>query len=659
MKRITIDPSTCVASGLSTRLWEIRGQTIEIADQPMASGSQGEIYPVASIDSQRAADLLVKIFPQGFPPSLRRMIAVVRDNNNQYRIAQCTALRALPLFLFTGTLQGQSVQGYVMRRVTGKRLSDIYDDRDDHHAYINLLWEDRIELCRQFVEGMHILYSLCIIHADLNGQNLMIDMAQGTLAIIDLDGGAVAGTGIAPVTIGKLEPAWLAPEIITKLVQTTQRQAIPVGITVDLWCIACGVHHLLFGLAPFFFMAQQPQITDYLARYTWPCLDGLQGITVQNQGAFDYYKRAYAKSPVSVRDLLTFAFQSGYLDQAQRPTAYQWLQAFPATVQGGIKPNQTVTSGSAHTGVSASSVSLPMKPGAVGGQTAPKLPWLPLLLFAVMVAGVALYEPEKKPEHPPESPGASKTNPQPSSTPPKSEACTFSDITDKGATNGTLYAVNYGGGERKRSDITITSRNTKIELHLLIDSKVAYIWGSSNQGFKSPVEEKSAAEILGQFTNSKCRDWTPNNSVFQIPTNIKFTESTKGNALSPLGENSIINPPKSSQTKPSPQSIRKEKIPSNRNSSSTDSLNILLGNMLLDNSNRSQIQQILEYKKTGTYASWKAGGKTMGIKITRTDTSGSTPCREFIALLEEPRGKSVKAKKGATACRDLSGVWRW
>jgi hypothetical protein len=122
----------------------------------------------------------------------------------------------------------------------------------------------------------------------------------------------------------------------------------------------------------------------------------------------------------------------------------------------------------------------------------------------------------------------------------------------------------------------------------------------------------------------------------------------------PKEENSTAKSPEVSKTETPP-----EKKPSNRNPSSAGSLNMLLGNMLLDNFNRAQIQQILEYKKTGTYSSWKAGGKTMGIKITRTDTSGSAPCREFIALLEEPRGKSGKAKKGATACRDINGVWKW
>lgn len=112
----------------------------------------------------------------------------------------------------------------------------------------------------------------------------------------------------------------------------------------------------------------------------------------------------------------------------------------------------------------------------------------------------------------------------------KSQVCTFSDTTDKDAINGILYATDYEGRSRKRSDLTITSRNnTKIEIHLIIDSKVGYIWGSGNKGVIAPVEQKSVEEILGRgnFTNFKCQNWVLNDGLFEIPTNIEFTEIEK------------------------------------------------------------------------------------------------------------------------------------
>ena len=60
MKQITVDPSTCEASGLSARPWETRAQTIEVADQPMGKGGQGQIYAVSRIDGHNVADLAAK-----------------------------------------------------------------------------------------------------------------------------------------------------------------------------------------------------------------------------------------------------------------------------------------------------------------------------------------------------------------------------------------------------------------------------------------------------------------------------------------------------------------------------------------------------------------------------------------------------------------------
>jgi hypothetical protein len=61
-------------------------------------------------------------------------------------------------------------------------------------------------------------------------------------------------------------------------------------------------------------------------------LRGLQGIATHNAPGFDYYERAHQQSPDSARRLLAFAFQRGYGNPTQRPTAYQWLQAFTAVL---------------------------------------------------------------------------------------------------------------------------------------------------------------------------------------------------------------------------------------------------------------------------------------------------------------------------------------
>ncbi len=315
---------SCFSSNLSNKPEENIARFIDVANSPIFTGGQGKIYEVIHIDGKRVSELLVKIFNRGFPSNLREIITAVRDNKDKYKIDRCIALRALPLFLFEGQYNNEQFYGHVMRRAAGESFNKIIED--DINAYINLSLEDRLQLCFQFVEGMHILYCLTIVHADLNGQNLIIDRDNKRLAIIDLDGGAVAKTGLTPAVIGKLEPGWLDPEIVLQLSGTTLQQTVNVKITADLWSISCGVHHLLFGIAPFFFIAKRPEIKRYLQNHEWPQLRGIKGITTRNDQAFDYYESAYNEVP-ELHKFLKICFQGGYLNPGQRIGAYQWMQA--------------------------------------------------------------------------------------------------------------------------------------------------------------------------------------------------------------------------------------------------------------------------------------------------------------------------------------------
>jgi hypothetical protein len=73
--------------------------------------------------------------------------------------------------------------------------------------------------------------------------------------------------------------------------------------------------------------------------------------------------------------------------------------------------------------------------------------------------------------------------PPPSS---KGQVCTFSESTDETESNGTLYAADAGCEVRKRSDISMKfgKTNHQVDLHLIVDSGIAYIWVSSDLGVK-------------------------------------------------------------------------------------------------------------------------------------------------------------------------------
>lgn len=322
--RVSVDANSCLSSQLSPIPEENRARTI-VVRPTQEEGSQGKIYEVLEVDGKQRRGLLAKSFPNGIPTNLREIISVVANNRDE--VLQCPALVAMPLFLFEGVTSSGNFSGYIMRKVEGESFNTILEN--DLEDYINLPLEARLNLCLQFAHGMHILYALTIIHADLNGQNIILDTANQRLAIIDLDGGAVAKAGSAPITVGKWEPGWLAPEILFQLLRTTRLQAVDVRITADLWSIACGVHHLFFGLSPFFFIAKQPDILKYLKSYRWPQLRGLKGIATANTNAFDYYEKQFN----GTRELgksFRVSFQEGYLSPSRRIGAYQWMQAVRA-----------------------------------------------------------------------------------------------------------------------------------------------------------------------------------------------------------------------------------------------------------------------------------------------------------------------------------------
>jgi tetratricopeptide (TPR) repeat protein/serine/threonine protein kinase len=308
---------------------------IEAEENPLFSGGQGKIYEVISINNNKVSGLLVKLFENDFPSNLKSLVKTINDNKDKFQIDKCSALTTLPLFLFEGK-QGQKVyKGYVMRKVQGKSFAEIIENERD--IYVNLPLERRLSFCYQFVEAMHILYSLTIIHADINAENLLIDINKGLLYVIDLDGGAVAKQDEVPVVIGKIDAEWLAPEILEELKRSSSR-SIKVKIQCDLWSLTCGIHYLLFGVGPFFFIPNQPDVAKYLRNYEWPRLRNLQGLKIQNEHIFDYYEKKFKEIPKSLQECLKRSIQEGYLYPEKRLIPYIWL----IMIKNCIKSSSTI-----------------------------------------------------------------------------------------------------------------------------------------------------------------------------------------------------------------------------------------------------------------------------------------------------------------------------
>lgn len=119
----------------------------------------------------------------------------------------------------------------------------------------------------------------------------------------------------------------------------------------------------------------------------------------------------------------------------------------------------------------------------------------------------------------------------------KSLHCTFSfkDEVEKMEQSGEFYVDGQNGKFRSEIDATVSSPNQmKIKMHSISDGQYAYSWNSTNDktGFKVKLEEasnvsetdKQKTGDLEQKIDFKCRNWSVDNSMFELPAGVTFTD---------------------------------------------------------------------------------------------------------------------------------------
>ncbi len=110
------------------------------------------------------------------------------------------------------------------------------------------------------------------------------------------------------------------------------------------------------------------------------------------------------------------------------------------------------------------------------------------------------------------------------------QQCTFTDTSTQNS--GTVY----GGSGKVRGDFSSVVNGTSLASHVISDGKTVYVWTDGQpQGFKMTLTEM---ETLPQDTTSKsvdldkkvdysCNAWITDNSKFQVPTTVKFSDMSK------------------------------------------------------------------------------------------------------------------------------------
>ncbi|KKS30535.1 MAG: hypothetical protein UV00_C0030G0001 [candidate division WWE3 bacterium GW2011_GWF1_42_14] len=116
----------------------------------------------------------------------------------------------------------------------------------------------------------------------------------------------------------------------------------------------------------------------------------------------------------------------------------------------------------------------------------------------------------------------------------KSVKCTYTMPEQKGTTGaGTFYV----SGTKMRGDSTITmSNNTSVESHIISIDGTMYMWSPvMPRGYKIVVDKElldtenaadlpEEAKTLQESFDYKCLPWIPDQSLFELPTDVEFVD---------------------------------------------------------------------------------------------------------------------------------------
>lgn len=90
----------------------------------------------------------------------------------------------------------------------------------------------------------------------------------------------------------------------------------------------------------------------------------------------------------------------------------------------------------------------------------------------------------------------------------------------------------YGDGENQRMDIVTVAEGQNFEMHVIRKGEYAYYWSSDMPGvgqkMKIPKGENPTGETFllsaDKVGDYNCESWTTDNSKFELPSAVTFTE---------------------------------------------------------------------------------------------------------------------------------------
>ncbi|XP_042467039.1 mitogen-activated protein kinase kinase kinase 5-like isoform X2 [Zingiber officinale] len=137
---------------------------------------------------------------------------------------------------------------------------------------------------RHILNGLIYLHSKNIMHRDIKGANLLVDV-NGVVKLADF-GMAKHLSGAAPTCSLKGSPFWIAPEML----QATFNKEIGYDLAVDIWSLGCTIIEMFTGKHPWSDL-EGPQ-----AMFKVLCKDPPIPETLSSEGK-DFLQRCFHRNP--------------------------------------------------------------------------------------------------------------------------------------------------------------------------------------------------------------------------------------------------------------------------------------------------------------------------------------------------------------------------
>ncbi len=346
---------SCLSTGLNPAFASV--SRIELEPTILGEGGFGVAYRELSVDgSAPSVAQVVKILKDTQAASAQRGLDTIqalqkrlaakdgelRRRSGRGLLETYPALLGVPQFSFSARLNGRRVVGFSANNLIEMGFEDfgpILEDDVRLSHFRSAPLQSRLEMAMHLAEGFDFLNKQCLfLHADFKAEALFVDTARARCAIIDFDSGAVAlDPSDKPTTCGTQQD-WLAPEIYAQLGVNSTNHIVKVDALSDAWSVNVGIHCLLLGLPPLFFLTEisQRSVDAYLKAYRWPDAGATFPFFDRSHSAHHAeFRRFIAQHvPREIRERFEATVNRGYFSPIDRTTPGQWA----AVLAGALRP---------------------------------------------------------------------------------------------------------------------------------------------------------------------------------------------------------------------------------------------------------------------------------------------------------------------------------